>query len=216
MAAIIGSNVKIEIQAGITADSPPLVISAITKANPGVVTASGHSMVAGDIIKFAVSDGMVQLDGQAVRVSNVSGPNFTLENLDTSTYDTWTTGTVDIVTQFATYAAAQNISMPNPAPVKLDTTTLIDTEKQYVFGMPDAPDGSATALFNPGGTAEALIKAATRTNSSIVVRITFAHGQKRIFNAFVSGGSGFTMGVNAVAQATIAFTPIRQVLDYTI
>lgn len=216
MAAIIGSNVKVEIQSGVTVDSPVVTVTAVTKASPGVATATGHGLTTGDVVKFAVAGGMVQLDGQAVRVIVLTSSTFSLENLDTTTYDTWTTGTVDHVTAFSTFAASQSLTMPNPAPVKLDTTTLIDTQKQYVYGMPDAPDGSITGLFNPGGAAEALIIAATRTNSSLVFRITFASGQKRIFNAFVSGGSGFEMSTNAVAHSTTSFTPIKLVVDYTV
>lgn len=216
MQAIVGSNVKVEIESGLVVESPPINVTAVTKANPGVVTANGHGLANGDVVKWSVSAGMVQLDGQAVRVSGVTTNNFTLENLDTSDYDTWTTGSVDLIDTFVTYAASTSISMPNPAPVKLDSTTLIDKSKHYVFGMPDAPDGSATALFNPGGSAEEIIKAATRTNSSLAIRITFASGQKRIFNAFVSGGSGFTMGSNQVATSQIAFTPLAEVVDYTV
>ncbi len=215
MAAIVGSNVKVEIQASTTVDSPVVTITSITKANPGVATASGHGLTNGDVVKFAVIGGMVQLDGQAVRVSAVSTNNFTLEGLDTTTYDTWTVGSVDHVSAFTTFAASQSLTMPNPAPLKLDTTTLIDKVKKYVYGMPDAPDGSITGLFNPGGAAEALIIAATNANASLVFRITFASGQKRIFNAFVSGGSGFEMATNAVAHATTSFTPQGLVMDYT-
>lgn len=216
MQAIVGSNVKVEVQNGVVADSPPINITAITKANPGVATALGHGLVDGDVIKFAVSEGMVQLDGQGVRVNVLSSSTFELENLNTTDYDAWTTGSVDQVEAFVTYAASTSISMPNPAPLKLDSTVLLDKAKHYVFGMPDAPDGSATALFNPGGTAEEIIKAATRSNSSLVIRITFASGQKRIFNAFVSGGSGFTMGSNQVATSQIAFTPLAEVVDYVV
>lgn len=216
MQAIVGSNVKVEIQSALVGASPPISVSAITKDNPGVATAVGHGMATGDVARFTVSEGMVELDGQAVRIIRLTADSFSLENLDTSDYDTWTTGAVDSVETFVTYAASTSISMPNPAPTKLDSTTLIDRVKHYVFGMPDAPDGSATALFNPAGTAEAIIKAATRLNSQLVIRITFAAGQKRIFNAFVSGGSGFTMGSNQVATSQIAFTPIAEVVDYTI
>lgn len=214
MTAIVGSNVKVEVQSATVADSPPISVTAITLANPGVVTANGHGLANGDVVKFAVSGGMVQLDGQAARVANVTTNTFELEGLDTTDYDAWTTGTIDTIESFATFASAQSISMPNPAPVKLDTTTLIQKVKTYVFGLPDAPDGSISGLFNPQGAAEAIIKTATQNNSSVVFRITFAAGQKRIFNAFVSGGSGFTMASNQVATATTAFTPLGYVLDY--
>ncbi len=48
-----------------------------------------------------------------------------------------------------TLAGAQSISMPSPAANKIDITALIDTSKQYAYGLPDAPDGSITGLFEP-------------------------------------------------------------------
>jgi tail tube protein len=216
MQAIVGSNVKVEIHSTLIGASPPLTPTVLTKANPGVATATAHGLVTGDVVRFVVPEGMVELDGQAVRVIRLTADTFSLEGLDTTDYDAWTTGTVDVVDEFVTYAASTAISMPNPTPAKLDKTVLLDKSKHYVYGMPDAPDGSATALFNPGGTAEGIIKVATRTNSPLIFRITFATGQKRIFNANVSGGDGFTMGSNAVATAQMAFTPVAEVVDYTI
>jgi len=88
MQAIVGSNVKVEIESGLVVESPPISISAITQANPGVVTAAGHGLSNGDVVKFSVTEGMVQLDGQAVRVSGVSGA--------TSRWKIWTRRTMTL------------------------------------------------------------------------------------------------------------------------
>lgn len=212
MQAIIGSNVKVEVQQTLGTD---LAVTAVTKANPGVATLTSHGLANGDVIKWTVTEGMVELDQQAVRVANVTSNTFELEGLDTTEYSTYTSGAASEVTAFQTMAAAQTISMPNPAPTKLPTTTLLDKQMQYQYGLPEAPDGTINGLFNPGGTAEGLIKAATKTNSTVVFRITFSSGQKTIFNANVSGGSGFEMPANAVATAVTNFTPKADVMHYS-
>ncbi|MGH7785089.1 MAG: hypothetical protein ACREO5_14775, partial [Candidatus Binatia bacterium] len=97
MAAIVGSNVKVEIQSGVTVDSPVITVTAITLANPGVASATAHGLSNGAVVKFSVSAGMVQLDGQAARVANVAADTFELEGLDTSSYDAWTSGTLDTI-----------------------------------------------------------------------------------------------------------------------
>jgi hypothetical protein len=209
--AIIGTNITVSVEQTL---GSPVTVTAVTKASEGVVTAAGHGFVAGDIVKFSVSAGMVELHQQAVRVSSALTDTFTLEGLDTTLYSTWTAGTVSDITAFQTLSNAQNISMPNPAPAKIDITTLIDKSKQYAFGLPDAPDGSITGLFDPTLSAVALIRAATRTNDDLTFRVAFAGGQFAIFNALVSGGQGFDLQANAAATSVISFTPIKEVMFY--
>ncbi len=159
---------------------------------------------------------MVELDGQACRVAAVTSDTFQLEGLNTTNYTAWTAGTVKKVTAFSTLSSAQNVTMPNPAPNKIDITTLIDTAKQYAFGLTDAPDGSITGLFNPGGTAEGLIYTATNSNATMVMRLSFSGDTKHsVFNAYVSGGQGFDMQTNAAATATVSFSPVKLVQHYS-
>jgi hypothetical protein len=213
MDAIIGTNAKVEVQSSL---GSPITITDIATDTAGdtIVTAT-NSLSAGDVVVFSVSGGMVQLDGQACRVAAPSGGAFTAEGVDITGYDAWTSGTCTEVTGFETLASARSITMPSPTPNKLDKTVLIDRVKQYEYGLPDAPDGSITCLFNPGGTAEGLITHATNTNSALVARFSFDGGNKHtVFNANWSGGAGFSLGQNAVGESTIAFTPIKQVIHY--
>lgn len=212
--ALIGTNTKVEVQKTL---SSAITVTGVTKASPGVATYSGtDDLTTGDVVVFSVTGGMVELDGQAVRVGTVDtgGNTFQLEGLDTTDYSTWTEGSAYEVTAWETLDSAQNVTMPNPTPNKLDCTTLIDKQKQYVFGLPDAPDGSITGLFNPAGAAEQLIFAATRQNETMVFRLNWADGRATIFNGYVSGGQGFDMGTNQVATQTISFTPKRDVMHY--
>ncbi len=209
---IIGTNAKVEIQQTL---GSPLTVSAVTAASPGVVTSTAHGLSNGDVVVFTVTDGMVELDGQAVRVANKTTDTFEAEGLDTSSFSAFTTGTAKKVTAFQTLSSAQDVTMPNPNPAKIDVTTLIDKSKQYVYGLPDAPDGSIKGLFNPGGTAEQLVIAATNANGRLVARISFNGATKHsIFNAQWSGGQGFDMATNAAATATIVFTPVKQPMHY--
>lgn len=209
--AIIGINLRVEVQQ--TLDSAKTV-SALTKANPGVATSTSHGFSNGDVVVFTVTAGMVELDGQAVRVANVTTNTFELEGLDTSAYSTWTAGTCKEITAFQTMSSAQNITLPNPAPAKIETTTLIDKTKQYQYGLPEAPDGTISGLFVPDGAAEALIRAATKANTPLVFRLTYSDSRKSIFNANVSGGTGFDLQPNAAATATVSFTPVKDVMHY--
>ena len=163
--AYIGTNVTVEVQA--TTDTA-ITVTAITKANPGVATSAGHGKANGDILYFDIASGMVELNGQAVRIANITTDTFELESLDTTDYTTFTSGTATEVLTFSTLSNSQNISMPDATPEKIDITTLIDRSKQYTYGLPDAPDGSISGLYDPLSTAVGLVKAATKANTPLV------------------------------------------------
>lgn len=209
--AIIGTNITVSVEKTL---SSPVTVTGVTKASEGVATAPAHTFDHGDIVKFTVTAGMVELHQQACRIKAVTTNGFTLEGLDTTDYSDWSAGTVVEVSAWATLSNAQSISMPNPTPTKIDITTLIDKVKQYAYALPDAPDGSITGLFDPTLEAVTLIKTATKDNDDLVFRVAFAGGQFAIFNANVSGGSGFDLPANAAATAVIAFTPLKDVMFY--
>lgn len=209
--AIIGSNITVEVQQTLDAAK---TITAITKANPGVVTSTAHGYNNGDPITMIVTAGMVELDGQAVRAANVAANTFEMEGLDTQAYSIFTAGTCKKVTAFQTMSSAQNVSMPNPAPARIETTTLVDKTKQYQYGLPEAPEGTISGLFIPAGTAEALIKAATKANTALMFRLTYSDSRKTLFNANVSGGTGFDLQPNAAATAQTSFTPVKDVMHF--
>jgi len=209
--AFIGKNVTIEVEK--TLDTA-ITITALTAASPGVATSVAHGLANGDIIVFNVAGGMVELDGQAVRVANQAADTFELEDLDTSAYSTWTTGTCQEVTAWETLGNSQTISAPDPSPEKIDITTLIDKVKQSAFGLPEAPDGTITGLYDPAAAGVLEVKEATKNNEDRVLRVTWAGGETTLFNALMSGGSGFDLQQNQAATANIAFTPVKDIMYY--
>lgn len=207
----LGANVRVEIQSTL---GSPVTVSAVTKANPGVVSATAHGFSNGDVVVFAVSDGMVEIDKQAVRVANKTTDAFEAEGLNTTNFSTFTAGTCTKVTAFSTWGNTTQIDNPNVEPNKQDVSTLLDTETQEIFGRKNASTGNVLTIFDPSLAAEALIQAATDTNTPIAFRVTWAGGQKRIWNSYVSGGNGFTQPNNGVATSQHYFTKIKKAMDY--
>lgn len=72
-------------------------ITAITKANPGVVTSAAHGRSNGDIMYLASIGGMTQLNGRFVKLAGVTTDTYQLKdwdgnNIDTTNYTTYTSG----------------------------------------------------------------------------------------------------------------------------
>jgi hypothetical protein len=207
----IGVNIKIEVQQTI---GSPVTVQSITLADPGVIGATGHGYLNGDVVVFSVTDGMVEIDRQAVRVANKTTDTFEAEGLDTTTYSIFTAGTVTKVTAFQTLAMAQSVTMPNPSPTKITLTRLIDKVERYTYGIPGAPDGTINGLRDVASMAVKLVRAATKANARMVFRITWQGVAFTIFNTQVSGGAGFTLQANQAATQDISFTPVGDVMDY--
>ncbi len=66
-------------------ESDPKAISAITKADPGVVTTATHGFSNGDDIKLIGVGGMTEVEGITYRVANSTATTFELESTDPRT-----------------------------------------------------------------------------------------------------------------------------------
>lgn len=69
----------------------PTSVTAVTKANPGQVTATAHGLTTGDEIAFFGIGGMIELNGKGFTVTVVDTDTFTI-GVDTTAYTTFTTG----------------------------------------------------------------------------------------------------------------------------
>jgi hypothetical protein len=68
------------------------VPTAISKANPANVTLAAHGLTTGMRVHFAVSAGMVELNGWEGSVTVIDSSHFTLNGLDSTSYTTYTSG----------------------------------------------------------------------------------------------------------------------------
>ena len=90
----VWKNVAVAMQSALAAAK---TITAITKANPGVATSTAHGYSNGEIVFLTIS-GMYQLNDKPVRVANVTANTFELEGVDTTLFETFSSGTAELVT----------------------------------------------------------------------------------------------------------------------
>lgn len=90
-------------------------VSAVTKANPGVVTAAAHGFNTGDVIVHQITAGMTELNYRPCTIT-VSDANTYSLGIDTSAYTTFTAGTAK---QYITL----NVGARGAYPVVFDDAT---------------------------------------------------------------------------------------------
>ena len=123
------SNVAVAMESALGSN---ITITAISKASQGVVTAT-NTLSNGDFVKLSVQ-GMFQLDGRVARVSSVSGASLTLEGVDTTLFDTFTTGTANKITFGTSITTATTLNASGGDFDFIDITTIHVNSKNQIPG----------------------------------------------------------------------------------
>jgi hypothetical protein len=197
------SNVAVALQSALAAAD---TITGITKANPGVVTATAHGISNGEYVFLLVS-GMHQLNGRVVRAANVAANTFELEGVDTTLFDTFSSGTAEVITFGTSITTATTISNSGGGFDFLDTTTIHGNAKTQTPGLPAAATYSMDHLWDPADAGQVAMKTASDAQARRAVKFTFGTGGKIMVFAGYVGFSGAPAGsAQAVVTCQAVFT----------
>lgn len=181
MANIKGRGVRVEI--GKTLASPA-AIATVTQAFPAVAGREAHGYTAGTVGFFSGVTGMVNLEGQAVRVASPATDTFQLAGLDTTLFPAYTGGNLVVVTEWATVSPATSYSIGGGDAESLNATRLIDDIAQEEAGLLAAQSVSFNVLAEDvASEAMAILDRAAFNQQYLVFRITHKTGAQRIWYA---------------------------------
>lgn len=175
------SGVQVAIQSALAAAD---TITGITKASPGVVTATAHGLNNGDYVKLS-AQGMYQVDSRVFRVANKTTDTFELEGENTTAYDTFTSGTAEAITFGTTMTTAVSLQASGGDFDFIDVTTIHDNVKKQVPGTAAAGVYNFENLWDPADTALAALKVASDNQAQRAIKFRFAGGQIVTFNSYV-------------------------------
>jgi hypothetical protein len=210
MAIPIGRNTRVEVEQTLDVVKP---ITGITKASTAVVTSATHGYANGDVVVLENIVGMTELDGQIVRVANVAASTYELEGIDSTLFGTFTSGGGRKISAWQTLGEARSVNAGSVSLNRLDASTLLDSEKQYVLGQPDTPEISFEALSNPFAPAAQKVEAAARSGAALGFRLTLSDNSKRLFRGLVSLPAE-SIPLGALATATFSATQIKRRLAF--
>lgn len=179
------SNVAVAMQSALAAS---ITITAISKANPGVATAA-NTLVNGDYVYLSVQ-GMFQLDGKVVRVTGATASAFTLEGVDTTSFDTFSSGTAQKITFGTSITTATTMSASGGDFDFIDTTTIHSAVKTQIPGTANPITYSFDNLWDPADAGQIAMKAASDTQAIRAVRLTFGTGGPIVVFAGYVGYTG--------------------------
>ena len=166
------SNVQIAMQSAIAATK---TITAITKASPPVCTSTAHGYANGDYVALSVN-GMWQLNDRVFRVANVAANTFELEGIDSTSFDTFTSGTAAAITFGTSISTVTNISSGGGGYDMIDQTTIHSNSKQQIPGLPAAATYTMDNIWDPSDAGLAALKVASDAQAKRAFKITFGTG----------------------------------------
>ena len=178
------SNVQIAMQSAIGAE---ITINSITKASPGVVTYTGTDPANGDYVYLNIN-GMHQMDERVVRVANVNaGSNtFELEGIDTTLFDTFTSGSFQVLTFGTSITTATSVSSSGGGFDFIDTTTIHSNTKTNMPGLPAASTFNFENIWDVSDAGLLAMKTASDAQAKRAFKFTFGSGgQIMVFTGYV-------------------------------
>lgn len=193
------ANVAVAMQSVLAATK---TITAITKANPAVVSSTSHGYSNGSYVLLSIQ-GMFQLDSKVVRVANQTANTFECEGVDSTLFDTFSSGTAQLITFGTTLSSVKSLSASGGDFDFLDITTIHDNVKKQVPGLPNALNYSFDNLWDVSDAAQVAMKLASDSQAPRAFRLTFGTGGNiMLFYGYV----GFT-GAPTGAALDIVTTP---------
>jgi hypothetical protein len=172
--ATVWKNVAVAMQSALAAAK---TITAITKASPGVVTSTAHGFSNGDYVFLSVS-GMYQLNDKVVRVANQAANTFELEGVDTTLFETFSSGTAEKITFGSSVTTATNITSSGGKFDFIDATTIHGNSKSQIPGLPEATTFAMDHIWDVSDAGLLSLKTASDNQSKRAFKFTFGPGGK--------------------------------------
>jgi|GEM_PF-876684 len=203
-----GRGVRLEV--ALTFDAAD-ALTAITQANPAVLSAAAHGWANGDYgYVEETGNGMAQIDGQAIRAANIAAGTLEAEGLDTATYGAFVSGNIYRAATWATLSQATDFTIGGGDADKLDATTLLDFIKKEENGQLAAETVNINMLADPLSNAVARIRALAlskggtgyQANKSLF-RITYPGSILEIFWFGEPSIPGFAQQKQQIATASL-------------
>lgn len=196
------ANVAVAMQSAAAATK---TITAITKANPGVASSTAHGYTNGDFVLLSVQ-GMYQVDNRVVRVAGVTTDTFQLEGVDTTLFDTFTSGTASKLTLGTSITSATTMQAAGGDFAFIDVTTIHTNVKAQIPGLANPITYTFENLWDPADAGQIAMKAASDGQSQLAFRFTFGTGGAiAMFSGYVgfAGAPGGTAQDKVTSQAVI-------------
>lgn len=163
-----GSTIKIS--TAFAADSPVNAITAISKANPAVITDTAHGHADGDVIKIAGVVGMTEINGKTAIIDVVDANSFKALGVDSTGYTTYDSGGTYTIATMVSFCELTSLNQQDGAKAEIDVTTVCSEEAEFETGFPDPGTTQMDYNFAPQQSVQVALRAARTSGDVIAVK----------------------------------------------
>lgn len=174
------TNVQVAMQSALGSAK---AITAITKANPAVATSTAHGFANGDWLVIS-AQGMWQVDTMTVRAANVTANTFELEGVDSTAFDTFSSGSAAAITFGHTFSTMGDFNVQGGDFEMIDVTTIHDIVKKTQPGNANPIECSGNFNWDPADAGQIAMKSASQARVLRAMRIQFSDGSKWVFTGY--------------------------------
>jgi hypothetical protein len=162
---------KFYVETGLDGGSPTVAITAISQADPGVVTATAHGKQDGQPVYIYGVVGMTEVNGGRFIVQNATGSTFELADTDTSGYTAYVSGGSIDEPSFGNWCELTGYNAAGGSAPEIDTTTICSVAAENVLGLPDR--GTLTLDFNfaPNTNIQTILRASQSAGTVLTYRL---------------------------------------------
>jgi hypothetical protein len=182
-------------------------ITAVTQANPGVVSSTAHGLNNGDVVTIAAVVGMTQLNGNSYTVEYTTTNAFALKNTNTTGFTAYTSGGTATPVTFTAIGNVKSFNGFDGSATEIDVTNFASVAKEKRLGLQDFGSLSMELHLDnsDAGQLAARVAQAGATQKNFKLILPSGTTPTATFAAFVKQ---FPLqgGVDAVVAGTIALT----------
>jgi hypothetical protein len=166
----IGSTIQVGIDE--ESSSSAAIITAISQANPAVVTAAAHGAALGDVVRISDVVGATQFNGNLYAVDDPLTNTFELAGEDNSMGAAYVSGGLVAEVTFSEFCELTGAAQAGGGADQEEVSTICSTAKEFEQGLADA--GTLTLDFNfaPLTAVQTALRASEKTGDDVAVKIT--------------------------------------------
>lgn len=185
-----------------------ILATAISNANPAVVSAAAHDLEDGDVV--VVTSGWVRLDGKVARVDDALASTFALEGIDTTRTQVYTAGSgagsVRAVTSWAQISQITQVAMSGGEQQFYTFGFLEDDDDRQLPTTKNPITMTLTVADDPAKPYVPICEEADEDKEPRVVRLKLPNGSVIYYNAYVSISATPTLDRNSLMTRTITLS----------
>jgi len=205
------AGTRIFIQSAISTEQN---VTAITKANPGVVSYDGTDPATGGYVALSNIQGMTELEDALCRVGTVdtTANTLQLEDQDTTNYGTFTAGKLQVVTLGTEIQVATGFSITGGEQQFAEYTYLWDKVTRRFPTTKTGMNIDLPMIWDPQDAGSVALLAASDASRKTGFKIVFPDGLEMLFFGYLgSSGMPNAQDINSVMETSATIVTASRV-----